>query len=400
MATDPRLDELISNWLEETAPEVLPARVLAATFERTRQSKQQVRWPAPMGRPRIARFVPALGGAAAVAVAAVLVIHIGLFSGPGGTRTPTPSATASPSASARPTPPPSGPEITGLMNGFLRARIAGGGAGNFINGPREDFPLLYATTSGVPYERAAFERVVGVEWAYGLTAFKVRMFAAKTVVEQLVFAPADGSLGFEYVPDGFGTDIAPTTEDGQPVAAPYDAFNGEVMLQLVHPWVSRYGEKSIRLIPDGARPTTDGGERNDWDRLVVMADPARSGTGCPAGSGPADAEALAESIRSDPDLQATAPVAMSAGRAGGLMMDVALPAGASEVCGGLLGVTELLVPENVRLAPGDRMRLYLFDAPGGASMRILAIAIVVPESHWERAVEATTPLVSVDFRTP
>ena len=47
------------------------------------------------------------------------------------------------------------------------------------------------------------------------------------------------------------------------------------------------------------------------------------------------------------------------------------------------------------------MRLYLFDAPAGASLRILAIAIVAPESTFERAVTAATPVVnSIEFQTP
>lgn len=47
------------------------------------------------------------------------------------------------------------------------------------------------------------------------------------------------------------------------------------------------------------------------------------------------------------------------------------------------------------------MRLYLFDAPGGSSMRTLAIASVAPESRFERAVEAAAPIVdSLEFHAP
>ena len=53
---------------------------------------------------------------------------------------------------------------------------------------------------------------------------------------------------------------------------------------------------------------------------------------------------------------------------------------------------------SVRLHRGDRMRLYLFDAPEGSSMRILAIAIVAPESDFERA--AAGPIVSLEFHAP
>jgi hypothetical protein len=46
---------------------------------------------------------------------------------------------------------------------------------------------------------------------------------------------------------------------------------------------------------------------------------------------------------------------------------------------------------------GERMRLYLFDAPEGLSMRTLAIAVVVPESEFYRAAPA---LDSVEFHAP
>ena len=232
--------------------------------------------------------------------------------------------------SPEPTATASGADVTDLLDGFLEARVAGEGAQQYLNDPEEDIPLLYSTTSGAPYERSEFERVVGIEWPYDLTAFKVRLFAGDTVVEQLFFTGLeDGRLGLGYVPDGFGTDIAPTSEDGQPVAVPYaNSFDGQVTLQVAHPWVFRYESPTIRLIPEGpgVRPTTDGGERNDWDELVLMADPVPSGKACRTGPDPADARSLAENIRSDPDLEATVPIAVGAdGGADGLMMDVVIP---------------------------------------------------------------------------
>jgi hypothetical protein len=135
-----------------------------------------------------------------------------------------------------------------------------------------------------------------------------------------------------------------------------------------------------------------------------MADPAPVGTGCQAGPVPADAEALAESIRSDPDLQATAPVPVSAGGAEALMLDVVVAAGAS-VCDEVIARGSHPRPTQViggtPIAPGDRMRLYLFDAPEGSSMRILAMAIIAPESRFERAVEAAAPVIdSIEFHAP
>jgi hypothetical protein len=341
--------------------------------------------------------------------------------------------------SPKPTTPFSEEEVTEFLNGFLEARIAGAGAEQYLYDPEQDeqdIPLLYATTSGAPYERAEFEPVLGIEWPYGFMAFKVRLFAGDMVVEQLFFMPhddpdhfpADGRLGLEYQRDGFGTHIAPTTEDGQPVAMPYNAFDGEVTLHVAHPWVfydyRQFGGMTFgRLIPEGpgVRPTTDGGERGDWDELFVIADPALLGTDCQTGPSPADAEALAQSIKSDPDLGATAPVVVSVGGAEALMMDVKIAAeaticGPADAEGDVLpnavlnplfsyepGASFTFVDERAIRGPasGEWMRLYMFDVPAGSSMRILAIAIVAPESRFERAIEAATPVVdSIEFHAP
>jgi len=356
-----------------------------------------------------------------LAAAGVIVAIIGLRTLTAG---PTPGSSPSPepSATASVTAPSSAADV---LNGFLEARVAGEGAQQYLNDPEVDIPLLYATTSGAPYERAEFEPVLGIEWPYGYAALKVRLFAGDTVVEQIFFIGPDSALGLGYDPDGFGTDIAPTTEDGQPVAVPHNYFDGEVTLLAGHPWImSDYGLYPFgRLIPEGpgVRPTTDGGERNGWDEIVLMADPELVGTVCQTGPAPADAAALAESIRSDLGLEATAPVAVSVGGVEGVMMEVMIAAGAS-VCvnvtetgdwaddPGVLFPVMALMNSTITIAgnghatgyaTGERMRLYLFDVPEGSSLRILAIAIVAPESSFERAVEAAAPVVdSVEFPVP
>jgi hypothetical protein len=301
-------------------------------------------------------------------------------------------------------PPPLDASVTALLNGFLDARVAGAGAQPYLDDPEADIPLLYATSSGARYEWAEFQQLPNYDWPYGLTAIQVLLHAGDTDVYQLFFmSDEDGSPGLGYVPDGYGTEIAPTIEDGWIVPAPYDAFDGEVTLQVSHPWVSRYGTGAIRLIPEdpGVAPTTDGGERNAWHSLVVMADPTRIGTGCPTVSGRATAEELAQSIRSDPGLQATAPVSVGTRGAAGLAMDVAIAAGVTgdSGCRGISGRTGGMpgLGGSVSVSAGARMRLYLFDAPEGSSMRTLAIAVVVPESEFERAASA---LDSVEFHAP
>ena len=80
--------------------------------------------------------------------------------------------------------------LTERLEEFLTARIAGQGAElHVLVDPALDVPLLYATTSGAPYERYEIERVDGPAWPYAGMTFSVRLFADgdATVVEQEMF---------------------------------------------------------------------------------------------------------------------------------------------------------------------------------------------------------------------
>ena len=92
------------------------------------------------------------------------------------------------------------------------------------------------------------------------------------------------------------------------------------------------------------------------ERFMLVADPLPVGKGCEHGPAPADAEALALSIRSDPDLEATEPVVVSVGGIDALRMDVVAATGAS-LC--------LAVPApQVVAAPGPNGRPWFSGAPG------------------------------------
>jgi hypothetical protein len=312
-------------------------------------------------------------------------------------------------------PPTAEPAVTELLTGFLQARLSGDGAQQYLNVPEDDIPLLYSASSGSPYTRAEFERVPGIDWPYGWTAFTLRLFADDVVVEQLFFTTESGRSKLEYQPDGFGTAIAPTTEDGQPLVVRHDVFGGGVTLRVAHPWIFSDGAPYGRLIPNDpdVAATTDGGERNDWDEIFLMADPVSVGADCRPNPSPTDVEALAESLRSEPGVGATAPVAVRIRGAEALMMDLVIPAGQT-ICVPEIGWGGLLSPVFARDAPfsvndgvtrgvatGEPMRLYLFDAPEESSMRILAVAIVAPASRLESTAQAAAPIVrSVEFRGP
>jgi hypothetical protein len=89
------------------------------------------------------------------------------------------------------------------------------------------------------------------------------------------------------------------------------------------------------------RPTTDGGERIEWDTLVLMA-PGKGGQPCQAS-----------------------------------VCDL-------DVDGGK-----------------ERVRYYQIDAPEGSSMPTLTIVLSAAASSFERAVAAAAPIIdSIEFQAP
>jgi hypothetical protein len=102
MATNERFDEAVSKWLEESAPAGLPERVLNATFERTRKTRQHAGWRAFLGRPEMLRFAAALGSAAVLVVVAAVAVNFFVNQpGFGGPPPPSPSPSPSPVLLAR-----------------------------------------------------------------------------------------------------------------------------------------------------------------------------------------------------------------------------------------------------------------------------------------------------------
>jgi len=132
--------------------------------------------------------------------------------------------------------------------------------------------------------------------------------------------------------------------------------------------------------------------------LLLLADPRPIGPGCEEAPAPADAEALARSLRSDSDLEATAPVPATIGGASALQMDVLLAQDATECpfeLSYISGTAPLLVKQTP--VPEEQLvRLYLVDLPEGGSARVLAI--VIPSADVEGALELAAPIVdSIEF---
>jgi hypothetical protein len=287
-----------------------------------------------------------------------------------------------------------------LVEAFLQARIEGEGAEGYVTvqseGAPREVPLLYATSSGAPYERFEFERVVGPTWPFGDMEFKVRLFAdgGDNVVEQVFSAGSFGPLKLEYYAYRSKAGDAPTTENGQPLPAPFKFFDGVVVLHAAHPWVET-NFNYIGLVP---------GQGSFQEAIELLPDPLPIAIDCQAGPAPADVEALATSIRSNPDIEVTDPITTTVGGVEALQMDVTAASGASACDESYFldwppGPTDD-TGRGFYLREGSRIRLYLIDAPEGSPIRILAIAIVAPEDTFERLMEAATPIVdSIDFRT-
>jgi hypothetical protein len=292
--------------------------------------------------------------------------------------------------------PPSNAEVTALLQAFLRARVDGEGAERYLHrhGDEglwgdEEVPVLYATTGGTPYERSEFERVQGPMWPTGWIELKVRLFAEDgTVVEQsfVVVRQEDGRLGLVY---GSPNDRIPTSENGQAVPVPYSLLDGEVTFAAAPPWDETSHDRTSTILGGVGR-----GSAVQFTMFMVTADP-RTGVGCEAGSAAADAEALVRSIRSNSDLEATAPVSASVGGIDALRMDVVGPRQLEE------GDCGPMVLERLWLGPENRMRVYVLDLPEGMSARTLAVAIVALDSEFELVVRAAAPVLdSFEFHAP
>lgn len=181
---------------------------------------------------------------------------------------------------------------------------------------------------------------------------------------------------------------APTV---QAVADRYGFLNGEVTFSATNPpWQDGDWARSSRTM---STIFHDG----HVEGITVVSDPVPVGTGCQqAGPAPVDAEALAASIRSDPDLDATEPVPIRIAGIEALQMDVVTAPGAS-ICDDPYPLTMLFT--EVSLWDRHRYRLYLLDVPRGSS-RTLAISIFAKPARFEQVMGAAAPVLdSFEFRT-
>jgi hypothetical protein len=293
-------------------------------------------------------------------------------------------------------------QATERVEEFLAARIAGTGAEGHVQVERDiDVPLLYATTSGAPYERYEIERVDGPRWPDGRTTFSARLFADgdATVVEQQI-------LWARSLSGGLWLHVNTTTENGQPVVLSYS--DGEVTVSAPSTW---------EVWPEAAHEAdvADVADVGVWDwslwraedlfgsgERIGLVDPVAYDSWCAANGGnpllsaPADAAAIAQQLVADPDFETTEPTAVRVGGLDALSMDVTLAPG-GEACGiGMIEISRWI--HEIGWEPGWRLRLYLVDLPEGMSVQTLAITVAAPEERFDEVIAETAPIIdSIEF---
>ncbi len=289
-------------------------------------------------------------------------------------------------------------QATERLEEFLAARIAGSGAEGHVQVDSSvDVPLLYATTSGAPYERYEIERVDGPEWPYGRMTFSARLFADgdATVVEQEIRWLQSGGLWLN---------ANSTTQNGQPTVLSYASRDGEVSASTPSTWRAYWpGKDADGLASDVwfgmlSAPVPD----RDGDGYTIgLVDPVAYDAWCAANGGsplllaPADAAAIAEQVIADPDFETTAPVAARIGGLEAVSIDVALAPG-GRACG--IGMIDISRWIHALWDPEARLRLYLVDLPQGMSVQTLAITVVAPEERFEEFIAETAPIIeSIEF---
>ena len=376
----------------------------------TERPKQRRRW-----LPGVAALV-----ATAAAVAGIVILTSG-------------DQTLDPTDVSVPVPPPTNtePPTTGEMSPqsaveaagrerlerFLAARIAGTGAEGLVQtfqvvvDPATGYtlpdpvPLLYATTSGAPYERYEIDRMDESKWGdAGGGTFTVRLFADSdaTVIEQEFFW-------------GYGElrmDDYATIENGQPILLSHSSFDGELSVSAPSTWKGwfpgRDGQHEYapgvwfgglwrpeEYFGSGEREYFGSGERIEFVDPVAYDSWCAEYGGSPLLSGPADAAAIAQQLIADPNFETTPPVAARIGGLAAVSIDVTL-APDGKACG--IGMIEISRWIHGLWEPGWRLRLYLVDLPQGMSVQTLAITVVAPENRFEALIAETAPIIdSIKF---
>ena len=280
-------------------------------------------------------------------------------------------------------------EVAAAVEPFLQARVETQNAKRHLQQDSRNVPLLYAASNGAKYTDFDYE-LTGPLWPHGIFDVKVRLFAdARNRVVEQEFMVSSSEPALSYP-------MHATWENGTPVAVPRSAFDGRMTYAADPAWDEFFFD--IGRDASGLYYTKD----NGLDRtIVVIGDPVAP-TGPCAADGPAEsANALAESVQSNRNLNATRPVPTRIGAIDGIRMDVTMAEGGAAPCeGGWLADEAALVVlprpgekpiQAFGAEAGHRTRLYLFDLPGKPAT--VAIMVSAPEADFEETLDLTAPIM-------
>jgi hypothetical protein len=314
--------------------------------------------------------------------------------------------------------PTTNAEVAALLGSFLRARVDGEDAEQYVLREPEgspfaedtQVPLMYATTSGAPYERFETELVQGPVWPTGWREYRVRLFAEDdTVVEQgfhVVRNDLPGGDGQAVLVYGFGSDALETTANGHAV----DVEHSEFGVTFTAPPLTGRRDGPIAIpLTENDQLTEAGG------RVVIAPDPVPIndvradclpvpiGTALPIAD---DAAALARNIEADPDFETTNTQPVSIAGIDGLQIDLTFSE--QDLCYELWSPSRRRIGAGSRDVPGEewRMRLYLVDYPETAwppdaiwRPQVLTIAVMGSANDFDAVLERATPIVdSIEFK--
>jgi hypothetical protein len=214
------------------------------------------------------------------------------------------------------------------------------------------------------------------------------------------------SLGVAWHRGATPDNGADTTTESSERTGPgtFSFLGGEVTFRADQPWIDHIeayiDPRLFFLIGSGkdiagAEPGLSRSERY-WQQfplsIEILANPLPESS-CAAPSGvPGSAEEVVRAIRSNPDLESTAPLTETVGGLDVLRLDVAAAPGA-DACVEAVPVVTVAGRQGWGGITHDAQgRLYVLDLPGG-SARALAIWITAPETLFEQAVEAAQPVL-------
>ena len=190
------------------------------------------------------------------------------------------------------------------------------------------------------------------------------------------------------------------TEAGVDGPGTFSMLHGEVTFRAAEPW---HAWIEAYLDPPTFFLIGPGGEGTGEAEMTILVNPLSPEAPCDSRV-PPSAEDLVQAVRSNPNLEATAPVIDRVGGIDALRMDVVAAPGASLgpcVSPMANSVDVVSVPPWGSVKLGDLGRLYVLDLPGG-SARTLAILITAPDAAvFEQALDTAAPLLdSFEFHAP